>query len=40
MADDTIVNLAVAQMQEAMDSGIAQGKAVWKTYTADLKAII
>jgi hypothetical protein len=40
MADDTVVNLTVAQMQEAMDSGIAQGKVIWKTYTADLKAII
>jgi hypothetical protein len=31
--------LTVADMQEALDDGIAQGKVIWGNYTSQLKAL-
>lgn len=39
MADDNVRLLTVAEMQEAMNSGIAQGKVIWNNYTAELKLL-
>jgi len=38
MADDTVKTITVDDMQEAMNSGIAQAKVVWQEYTTALKA--
>lgn len=39
MADDVVRLLTVEEMTEAMNSGIAQGKAIWNDYTARLKLL-
>lgn len=39
MEDNTVATLTVADMQEALQSGIAQGKQVWAWYTSELKAL-
>jgi len=39
LADDTVRELTVSEMQESMLSGIAQGKVIWRTYTGALKAL-
>lgn len=39
MGDDTVRLLTVAEMVEARDSGIVQGKVIWNEYTAALKAL-
>lgn len=39
MADDTVRLLTVAEMTEAMESGIAQGKVIWNDYTTKLKTL-
>lgn len=39
MADNSVEFLTVAELQTAMNSGIAQGKDIWKTYTDALKAL-
>ena len=39
MEDDSVRLLTVAEMNEAMNSGIVKGKAVWNTYTANLKTL-
>lgn len=39
MADDTVRLLTVAEMTEAMNSGIAQVKAIWNDYTTSLKGM-
>lgn len=39
MKDNTVAALTVAEMQEALQSGIAQGKQVWAWYTTELKAL-
>ena len=37
LADNTVkVDMTVAEMQECLDSGIAQGNAIWDAYTAYL----
>jgi len=40
MADNTVRLLTVAEMTEAMNSGIAQGKVIWQTYTTALKGLV
>lgn len=37
--DNKVAVLTTVQMREALDSGIAQGKVVWNTYTSALKLI-
>ena len=39
MADNSVAVLTVAEMQAAMQSGIAQGEAVWDAYIAELKLL-
>ena len=39
LEDNTVRELTVAEMQECLLSGIAQGKAIWKAYTDALKSL-
>lgn len=39
MADNTVRFTTVAEMQEALSSGISQGQAIWNTYAQELKAL-
>ena len=39
LADDTVRTLTVAEMQEALLSGIEQGKVIWRVYTEELKQL-
>jgi hypothetical protein len=39
MADNSVKTLSVDDLNEAMQSGKAQGKAIWKAYTDGLKAL-
>ena len=39
MADNSVAMLTVEEMQAAMQSGIAQGEAVWDNYIAELKLL-
>jgi len=39
LADDTVRELTVAEMQEALLSGIEQGKVIWRVYTKELKQL-
>jgi hypothetical protein len=39
LADNTVRELTVAEMQEALLSGIEQGKVIWRVYTAELKKL-
>lgn len=39
MADNSVRMTTVADMQEAMTSGIAQGQAIWDQYAQELKAL-
>jgi hypothetical protein len=37
LEDNTVRELTIAEMEECLLSGIAQGKVIWKTYTDGLK---
>ena len=39
LADDTVRTLTVPEMQEALLSGIEQGKVIWRVYTEELKQL-
>jgi len=39
MQDNTIASLTAAELQEAFDSGIAQGKQIWQTYIDSIKIL-
>jgi hypothetical protein len=39
LVDNTVRELTVAEMQEALLSGIEQGKVIWRVYTAELKKL-
>jgi hypothetical protein len=39
MADNSVRLTTVAEMQEALNSGIAQGQAIWDQYAQELKAL-
>lgn len=39
LADNTIRTLTVAEMQECLQAGMQQGKAIWDNYIASLKAL-
>ena len=39
MADNIVAVLTTSEMQAAMQSGIAQGEAVWDDYIAELKLL-
>jgi len=39
LADDTVRTLTVEEMQEALLSGIEQGKIIWRVYTEELKQL-
>ena len=39
LADNTVRELTVAEMQEALLSGIEQGKVIWRVYTEELKQL-
>ena len=39
MADNSVAVLTVEEMQAAMQSGIAQGEAIWDNYIAELKLL-
>ena len=39
MADNSVAVLTVSEMQAAMQSGIAQGEAIWDNYIAELKLL-
>lgn len=38
-ADNTVAEFTVAELQEALNAGIGQAKAVWLDYTEGLKAL-
>lgn len=39
MADNSVRFTTVAEMQEALNSGIAQGQAIWDNYAQELKLL-
>jgi len=39
MEDNTVRNTTVEELQEAMDSGISQGKTIWNDYASKVKAL-
>jgi hypothetical protein len=39
LADNSVRELTVAEMQECLQSGMIQGKAIWDNYTSQLKAM-
>lgn len=39
LADNTVAILTVAQMQECLDSGMAQAAAIWDNYIVELQAL-
>jgi len=39
MADNSVRLTTAAEMQEALNSGIGQGQAIWNNYAQALKAI-
>ena len=39
MADNSVRELTVTEMQSAVADGIAQGEAIWQAYTDGLKAL-
>ena len=39
LADNTVRLLTVAEMQECLDSGIAQGNVIWDAYTTYLEGV-
>jgi len=39
LADNSVRELAVTEMQSAVADGIAQGEAIWQAYTDGLKAL-
>ena len=39
LADNSVRELTVTEMQAALADGIAQGEAIWQTYTDGLKAL-
>ena len=39
MKDNSVRLTTVTELQEALESGIAQGKAIWDNYTAELEVL-
>jgi len=39
MQDNTIASLTTAELQEALDNGILQGKQIWQTYIDSIKIL-
>lgn len=39
MADNTVAIITIAELQEAMASGIAQGNAIWDQFFIDIQAL-
>lgn len=39
MSDNTISSLTPAELQQALDSGISQGKQIWQTYIDSIKLL-
>lgn len=38
-ADNSVAEFTVTELQEALNAGIGQAKAIWKAYTTELKAL-